>query len=125
MRPNIVDEINSMRREIRALKTGGNIGFGQLGYQFVPYPLLVPASSTVKFTFACTGMQENVLPFAELLVDPSMFSSTLNVVSLLRSQSTELPGTLLLTIALGNNTNSAVSTTVNVVALGCSSITLQ
>lgn len=120
MAHDIVDEINSMRREMRALKTGGNIGFGQLGYSLSTFNVYLLKSSVTTFSYYCRGMLENVLPMCQVLLDPAMFVSTLSNVGIVYSQYDYR--TLRVDISLGNNTTSDVQTTVTLNVLGCSAV---
>ena len=59
----LVDQVKSMRRELRALKTGGNLSLGQLGYVRADLQLVVP-NGTTTFNFSAFGILDGVTPFA-------------------------------------------------------------
>lgn len=123
MSPDIVAEIVGMKRELRALKTGGNIGFGQLGYQLETFEVFIPASSVAVFKFFCKGAMDNVLPICQVLLDPSALKSNLSNVGTVNSIADAQ--TVEVDVSIGNNTTNSVQTTITMNCIGCIDVELS
>lgn len=114
----LVDQVKSMRRELRALKTGGNLSLGQLGYVRADLQLVVP-NGTTTFNFSAFGILDGVTPFALVAPDASMFDSSCSVAGTRFTQSGNI---LRIAVDIACTNPNGVTTTLSILGLGCNDI---
>lgn len=114
----LVDQVKSMRRELRALKTGGNLSLGQLGYVRADFQLVVP-DGTNTYQFSAFGILDGVTPFALVAPDASMFDSSCYVDDAKFMQSGNV---LRITVDITCTNLRGVTTTLSILGLGCNDI---
>ena len=114
----LVDQVKSMRRELRALKTGGNLSLGQLGYVRADIQLVVP-SGTTTFNFSVYGVLDGVTPFALVAPDASLFDSSCSVAS---TRFTQAGNVLHVAVDVACTKPGGVTTILSIIGLGCNDI---
>ena len=114
----LVDQVKSMRRELRALKTGGNLSLGQLGYVRADIQLVVP-NGTTTFNFSAFGVLDGVTPFALVAPDGSMFDSSCSVAG---TRFTQAGNVLHVAVDVACTKSGGVTTTLSIIGLGCNDI---
>jgi hypothetical protein len=114
----LVDQVKSMRRELRALKTGGNLSLGQLGYVRADMQLVVP-NGTTTFNFSAFGILDGVTPFAMVAPDASMFDPSCSVAGTRFTQSGNI---LQIAVDIACTKSGGVTTTLSIIGLGCNDI---
>lgn len=114
----LVDQVKSMRRELRALKTGGNLSLGQLGYVRADLQLVVP-NGTTTFQFSAFGILDGVTPFALVAPDPSMFDQSCSVAG---TRFTQAGNVLQIAVDIACTNSNGVTTTLSILGLGCNDI---
>ena len=114
----LVDQVKSMRRELRALKTGGNLSLGQLGYVRADLQLVVP-SGTNTFNFNVYGVLDGVTPFALVAPDVGMFDSSCSVAG---TRFTQSGNVLHVAVDVTCAKPDGVTTILSIIGLGCNDI---
>lgn len=114
----LIDQVKMMRRELRALKTGGNLSLGQLGYVRADIQLVVPTGTTT-FNFSAFGILDGVTPFALVAPDPSMFDSSCSVAG---TRFTQSGNVLQIAVDIACTKSGGVTTTLSILGLGCNDI---
>ena len=114
----LVDQVKSMRRELRALKTGGNLSLGQLGHVRADRQLVVPTGTTT-FNFSVVGALDGVTPFALVAPDMSMFDSSCSVAG---TRFTQAGNVLHVAVDVACTNTNGVTTTLSIIGLGCNDI---
>ena len=114
----IVDQVKSMRRDLRALKTGGNLSLGQLGYVRADIQLVEPTGTT-PFNFSAFGILDGVTPFALVAPDMCMFDSSCSVAG---TRFTQSGNVLRIAVDVACTNTNGVTTTLSIIGLGCNDI---
>ena len=117
----LIDQVKSMRRELRALKTGGNLSLGQLGYVRADLQLMVP-NGTATFNFIAFGILDGVTPFAMVAPDMSMFDSSCSVAGTRFAQTGNM---LQISVDIACTKSGGVTTTLSILGLGCNDIEMR
>lgn len=114
----LVDQVKSMRRELRALKTGGNLSLGQLGYVRADLQLVVPSGMNT-FQFVAYGVLDGVTPLALVAPDESMFDPSCSVAG---TRFTQSGNVLHVNVDIACTKPGGVTTTLSIIGLGCNDI---
>ena len=114
----LIDQVKSMRRELRALKTGGNLSLGQLGYVRADIQLVVP-NGTTTFQFSVFGVLDGVTPLALVAPDESLFDSSCSVAG---TRFTQTGNVLHVAVDVACTKSDGVTTTLSIIGLGCNNI---
>ena len=114
----LVDQVKAMRRELRALKTGGNLSLGQLGYVRADMQLVVPNGMNT-FRFSVYGVLDGVTPFALVAPDEGMFDSSCSVAG---TRFTQSGNVLHVAVDVACTKPGGVTTTLSMIGLGCDDI---